>query len=60
MGDIIVLVVLAGIIALVVRSMWKNHKKGGHCSGCSSSCSDCSGCLTECRGKGRPSAEHDI
>ena len=45
MGDIVVLAVLAGIIALVVRSMWKTHKKGGHCSGCSGACAGCSaGC----------------
>ena len=31
MGDIIVIAVLAGIVALVVRSMWKDHKSGKHC-----------------------------
>lgn len=57
MGDFIVLAVLAGIIALIVYSMWKNRKKGCHCSSCSGSCS---GCLKECGRTGRPSAEHDI
>jgi len=41
MGDIIVLTVLVVIVALVIRSMWKNHKKGGGCSGCSGNCSGC-------------------
>lgn len=40
MGDIIVIAVLGLIVALVVRSMWKNHKNGGACSGC---CGNCSG-----------------
>lgn len=42
MGDAIVLVALAAVIYLVVRSMVKNHKKGGCCSG---GCANCSaGC----------------
>ena len=45
MGDVIVLAVFAVIIYLVVRSMVKNHKRGGCCSGCSGNCSGCSaGC----------------
>lgn len=45
MGDFIVLALLAAIIVLVVRSMWKNHKKGVCCSGCSGNCGNCSaGC----------------
>lgn len=45
MGDFIVLAVLVVIVALVIRSMWNNHKKGGGCSGCSGNCSGCnSGC----------------
>ena len=39
MGDVIVLAALAVIIYLVVRSLVKNHKKGGGCSGNCSSCS---------------------
>lgn len=38
MGDIIVIAVLGVIVALVVRSMWKNHKNGGACSGCLGNC----------------------
>ena len=41
MGDVIVLAVLGIIVALVIRSMWKNHKKGGGCSGCSCNCGSC-------------------
>lgn len=41
MGDVIVLTVLGVIIGLVIRSMWKNHKNGGGCSGCSGSCATC-------------------
>ena len=45
MGDVIVLAVLGIIVALVIRSMWKNHKNGGGCSGCSCNCANCkAGC----------------
>ena len=41
MGDIIVLAVLGVIVAAVIRSMWKDHKNGRHCAGCSGNCSQC-------------------
>ena len=41
MGDVIVLFILGIIVALVIRSMWKQHKKGGGCSGCSCNCENC-------------------
>ena len=41
MGDIIVIGLLALCVVLSIRSMWKNHKKGGGCGG---NCSQCSGC----------------
>lgn len=48
MGDIIVLAALAVIVILVIRSMWKNHKKGGGCAGCSCNCGNCSrGCHSQ-------------
>lgn len=47
MGDIIVLAVIGIIVALVIRSMWKNQKAGGGCSGCSC---DCASCKTGCSG----------
>ena len=41
MGDFIVLAVLGIIVVLVICSMWKHHKKGGGCSGCSYKCESC-------------------
>jgi hypothetical protein len=43
MGDIIVISVILFFVGLAVRSMWKDHKKGGcaGCSGCSHSCGSC-------------------
>lgn len=42
-GNIIVIAVLAIVVALAVRSLWKSHKAGGHCSGDCSSCGGCGG-----------------
>lgn len=47
MGDIIVLAVLGVIVAMVIRSMWKNHKNGNGCT-CSS---QCGGSCGECKSK---------
>ena len=38
-GTVIVALVVAAIVALAARSLWKNHKAGkscgcGHCDGC--------------------------
>ena len=38
MGDVIVIAVLGIVVAFIIRSMWKNHKNGGGCSGCSGNC----------------------
>ena len=46
MGDIIVLTVIGICVALAVRSMWKDHKNGGGCAGCSH---NCAGCKSACR-----------
>ena len=48
MGDVIVLFILGIIVALVIRSMWINHKKGGGCSGCSHKCEGCSAKCSNC------------
>lgn len=48
MGDVIVIAILGIIVALVIRSMWKNHKQGGGCSGCSC---DCASCKAGCKGQ---------
>jgi len=39
MGDIIILAVLGIVVAVVIRSMMKDHKNGGGCSKCSKNCS---------------------
>ena len=51
MGDAIVLVVLIAVICLSVRSMVRNHKKGGGCSG------NCSGCSRNCMNHSEVSSE---
>ncbi len=40
-GSAVVIAVLAIAVVLAVRSIWKSHKSGGHCSG---DCSRCGGC----------------
>lgn len=40
MGNLIVLAVLGVIVALAVRSLYRDHKKGG-CAGCSRNCGSC-------------------
>lgn len=44
LGNIIVILVLAGVVTLVIRSLWKSRKSGCHCSG---DCSCCGGCGTK-------------
>ncbi|MEM5768001.1 MAG: FeoB-associated Cys-rich membrane protein [Bacillota bacterium] len=41
MGTVIVGIVLVGVVALVIRSLWKNHAAGKTCGGCSGDCSHC-------------------
>ena len=41
LGEIVVLLVLAGIVGLAVRSLWKSRKTNGHCTG---NCTICGGC----------------
>ena len=40
LGNLIVILILAAVVALAIRSLWKSHKSGGHCSG---DCSHCGG-----------------
>lgn len=40
LGDLVVLPVLGIVVALVVRSMHRDRKRGG-CTGCSGNCSQC-------------------
>ena len=39
MGNFIVIAILAVVIGLCIRSMWRNHKNGG----CSGNCGSCGG-----------------
>ena len=39
--DLIVILILAGMVALAIRSLWRDHKSGHSCSG---DCSHCNGC----------------
>ncbi|MCD8325290.1 MAG: FeoB-associated Cys-rich membrane protein [Lachnospiraceae bacterium] len=43
MGNLIVGLILLVIVALAVRSIWKDKKSGKGCVGCSYGCSGCSG-----------------
>lgn len=43
LGNLIVLLVLATVVALAVRSLWRSHKRGGHCNGDCASCGCCHG-----------------
>lgn len=40
-GEIIVLLILAGVVALAVRSLWKSRKSGGGCNGDCGNCRCC-------------------
>ncbi|NBI68601.1 FeoB-associated Cys-rich membrane protein [Pseudoflavonifractor sp. 60] len=40
-GDLVVVLVLAGLVGLAVRSLWKKHKADGCCNGDCSQCSSC-------------------
>ena len=48
LGNLIVIAVLAAVVALAARSLWREHKRGGGCSG---DCSSCGGCHGHCRKK---------
>ncbi len=41
LGNLIVLLVLAAVVSLAVRSLWRDHKRGRHCNG---DCASCGGC----------------
>ena len=43
MGTAVVLLLLAALAAVAVRSVWKNHKSGKSCS-CGGDCPHCKGC----------------
>lgn len=43
LGTVIVCGVLAIAVGLAVRSIWKSHRSGGHCSGNCAGCNCCGG-----------------
>lgn len=43
LGNIIMIAVLAAVVALAVRSVWRSHKSGGHCNGGCAHCGSCGG-----------------
>ena len=45
LGNVIVIAVLAAVVTLAIRSVWKPHKEGGHCGG---DCGSCGGCHGGC------------
>ena len=44
LGTIAVFLVLAVVIGLIIRSLYKQKKRGGSCTGCGGSCGSCGGC----------------
>ena len=41
LGNLIVIVALAVVVVLAARSLWREHRNGGGCSG---NCASCHGC----------------
>ena len=41
LGQAVAVLILVGVVALAVRSVWKSRRTGGHCTG---DCSRCGGC----------------
>lgn len=44
MTTLIVGLILAGIVCLAIRSLWRDHKAGKTCGGCSGDCTSCHSC----------------
>ena len=44
LGTIAVFLVLAVVVGLIIRSLYKQKKRGGSCTGCGGSCGSCGGC----------------
>ena len=49
LGNLVVILILAVIVGLCVRSLWRSHKHGGGCGG---DCSHCGGCHGEQKTEG--------
>ena len=50
LGSIAVFLVLAVVVGLIIRSLYKQKKRGGSCTGCGGSCGSCGGC-TACHSR---------
>ncbi len=50
LGSIAVFLVLAVVVGLIIRSLYKQKKRGGSCTGCGGSCGSCGGC-TACHAR---------
>ena len=50
LGTIAVFLVLAVVVGLIIRSLYKQKKRGGSCTGCGGSCGSCGGC-TACHSR---------
>ncbi|MBR0398356.1 MAG: hypothetical protein IJI10_08805 [Eubacterium sp.] len=48
-GPVIAALMVAGLVAVCSREIYKGHKSGG-CGGCSGGCSGCSGSCSGCSG----------
>lgn len=43
LGNLIVILVLAAVIALAIRSLWQSRRQGGGCNGDCANCGSCHG-----------------
>ena len=43
-GNLTVFFALAAMVSFAVRSLWKEHRQGSHCSGDCTSCGGCHSC----------------
>ena len=48
LGNLIVVLILAVIVVLCVRSLWRSHTRGGGCNG---DCANCGSCRGQARAK---------
>ncbi|MDO4344619.1 MAG: FeoB-associated Cys-rich membrane protein [Eubacteriales bacterium] len=51
LGNLIVILLLAAVVFLVIRSMWRKHKEGPGCTGNCSTCGGCHGASHKAPGK---------
>ncbi|MBQ9521634.1 MAG: FeoB-associated Cys-rich membrane protein [Oscillospiraceae bacterium] len=52
LGNAIALLAVALLVAVCVRNLWRDARRGGcgGCGGCSGQCSHCAGCAAKKRG----------